>query len=54
MDDFTYEIPLEIDGTPSTLTVLRSDGAWIPVDEGNRDYQEYLRWLDNQPKKKGS
>lgn len=28
-----------------------SDGAWIPMDSANRDYQEYLRWLDegNQP-----
>ena len=28
-----------------------SDGAWIPMDPANRDYQEYLRWLDegNQP-----
>jgi hypothetical protein len=28
-----------------------SDGAWIPIDPTNRDYQEYLRWLDegNQP-----
>lgn len=26
--------------------ILRlSDGAWIPIDEGNRDYQEYLAWI---------
>lgn len=24
--------------------VLRSDGAFIPKSEGNRDYQEYLEW----------
>ena len=22
--------------------IQRSDGAWIPADEANRDYQEYL------------
>ncbi len=22
-----------------------SDGAWIPPDPGNRDYQAYLNWL---------
>jgi hypothetical protein len=23
-----------------------SDKAWIPFSEGNRDYQEYLKWLE--------
>ncbi len=27
-------------------TVQRmSDGAFIPFDEGNRDYREYLEWV---------
>jgi hypothetical protein len=28
-----------------------SDGAFIPLDPGNRDYQEYLEWLaqGNEP-----
>tara|TARA_A100001015_G_C14780427_1_gene628937 strand:- start:4 stop:165 length:162 start_codon:yes stop_codon:yes gene_type:complete len=28
-----------------------TDGAWIPVNEGNTDYQEYLEWLaqGNEP-----
>jgi hypothetical protein len=26
--------------------ILRSDGAWIPKDLGNVDYQEYLKSLE--------
>jgi hypothetical protein len=26
--------------------ILRiADGAWIPLDEANTDYQEYLAWV---------
>lgn len=25
--------------------ILRSDGAWIPFDERNADYRDYLAWL---------
>ena len=26
--------------------ILRSDGASIPMDEGNRDYRAYLEWVN--------
>ena len=26
--------------------VLREDGAFIPLDSSNTDYQEYLKWLE--------
>ena len=35
-----------IDGVTMPEEVIRriSDGAFIPMNEGNRDYQEYLEW----------
>jgi hypothetical protein len=34
------------DGTIASHTIIRvSDGAWIPFDIGNTDYQKYLEWL---------
>ena len=29
---------------PNILRI--SDGASIPMDENNRDYQEYLKWVE--------
>ena len=26
-------------------SIKRSDGAWIPADESNTDYQKYLAWV---------
>jgi hypothetical protein len=30
---------------PNTVQRL-SDGAFIPFDPGNRDYQDYISWLE--------
>ena len=36
-----------VDGVSLPEEVIRriSDGAFIPMNEGNRDYQEYLEWV---------
>jgi hypothetical protein len=34
------------------MGVIRlADNVWIPMDESNRDYQEYLKWVaeGNEP-----
>ena len=34
-----------MEGVDSTTTILRKeDNAFIPFDEANTDYQEYLEW----------
>jgi hypothetical protein len=38
--EYTYEI-IKDELSKSEL-LLRSDGAWIPMDESNSDYQRYL------------
>jgi hypothetical protein len=38
--------------SPNGLSIQRlSDTAFIPIDEANTDYQEYLKWVaeGNQP-----
>jgi len=32
-------------GEPSNLIIRLSDGAYIPKDEANKDYQKYLEWV---------
>ena len=36
----------EITGQPIQAIKRISDGAGIPFDPANTDYQEYLKWLD--------
>ena len=39
---YNYETPVGI-----STTILRSDGAGIPVNEANTDYQAFTRWLND-------
>jgi hypothetical protein len=41
-----YKKLLDIDGSVSTKEIKRTtDGATIPINEDNRDDQEYLAWV---------
>jgi len=40
--EYTYELITSELGE----SILRSDGAWIPKDLGNVDYQKYLATLN--------
>jgi len=35
-----YKIAIEND-----IVIRKSDNAFIPFDEANTDYQEYLKWV---------
>ncbi len=37
--------PKELGGKPSDYILRKEDGAFIPISEDNRDYQEYLKWI---------
>jgi len=47
MEKYTYTDFLHpITGELASIT--RSDGASIPLDPANSDYQAYLRWLNGE------
>jgi hypothetical protein len=41
----TYKLIKTPDGNLNNV-VIRGDGACIPFDPANTDYQDYLKWLD--------
>lgn len=48
MEKYTYVIPTDINGNLSTEVIVRNDGAWIPTDPANSDYQAYLKSLEDE------
>ena len=46
-----YKLVKTVDGETLDIVQRLSDTAFIPFDPANRDYQEYLAWLDegNEP-----
>ena len=46
-----YKLTPNYDNIESNLVQRLSDNVFIPFDEANTDYQEYLKWLaeGNEP-----
>ena len=40
-----YNVPTEYKGMVMESIIRKEDGAMIPKDEANTDYQEYLEWV---------
>jgi hypothetical protein len=40
-----YQLPPDFMSQLSQCVKRMSDGAFIPCDLANRDYQEYLEWI---------
>jgi hypothetical protein len=41
-----YQLVAPLPGMETQTVQRMADNAFIPFDGGNRDYQEYLAWLD--------
>ena len=41
-----YTLQNNFQGNPSGIR-RETDGAWIPIEPANSDYQRYLAWLEN-------
>ena len=46
-----YKLTVNIFGGEPTSIIRTADGACIPFDPANTDYQEYLKWVaeGNEP-----
>ena len=40
-----YKLCPDYMGQPAQCIIRTTDGAGIPTDPANTDYQEYLKWL---------
>jgi hypothetical protein len=45
MAQAAYQLVVPLPGVEIETVQRFSDGAFIPFDPANRDYQEYLEWL---------
>ena len=41
-----YKQCLNMDGSTANCVIRKTDGACIPFDPANTDYQAYLKWLE--------
>tara|TARA_R100001015_G_C4488755_1_gene66968 strand:+ start:430 stop:588 length:159 start_codon:yes stop_codon:yes gene_type:complete len=41
----SYKLLKDFDGNTINVIKRNTDNAFIPFDEANRDYQEYLEWV---------
>lgn len=46
-----YQLTVMMPGQTTATVLRRDDGAFIPFDPANRDYQVYLAWVEegNEP-----
>ena len=42
---YTYKNVKDIDGSIGNYILRKEDNAFIPIDETNIDYQQYILWV---------